>query len=393
MRVTICCDRNAPAEMVRDAVAVGRALMEHGHSIAFVAGDPVTLVESAGSWIPTDLYEAPTRRTPPNLVMKPPVPDGFADFMALAGFDDKATLAVLVAMWHQQLLTLKPDAIIGFYAPTVWLAGPSIAPTYALGSGLMLPPVLGTSFPRFLADSTPLADEAFMLANANAALLRYGQPELAGLLEVFDRCTAILYGVPGFDPYLRFRKTQSTGLLGEQPTPTVPPAKERLAVLLDVYCPNIEQIVLAVGSLTDIPVDICVSGATTGMRRFLEQQSHVKVWTNYASLLAEAATATALVHHGVQDVAQRCISLGRPQFIVPWTLEQQVFGSTVQWMGFTWSKNPNTSLEDLAGSFKAFLRDPALAVAAQHHARQLADTNLPDALPGIIERIEARGRV
>jgi hypothetical protein len=392
MRVAICCDQGAPAEMVRDSLTVGRALMERGHTVAFIAGDPVTLVESAGSWIPNDLYEAPLRRAVPNLVMKPPVPDGFADLMAIAGFDDKATLVVLASLWHRQLLALKPDAIIGFYTPVLWLVAPAHAPTFALGSGLMLPPVLGTSFPRLSVDSTPLADESLMLANANAALLRYGQRQWAALSEVLDRCGSILYGVPAFDPYLQFRQAPSTGLLGEEPTPTVPPAKERLAVFLDVYCPNVEQIILAVASLEDIPVDICVSGATTGMRRFLEQQAHVKVWKDYSSLLSEAATASALVHHGVQDVAQRCVSLGRPQLIIPWTREQEIFNATVQWMAFTWTKPPSTSLEDMSGTFSALLRDTALTVAAQHHARQLASTNLPNALPGIIERIEGHGR-
>jgi hypothetical protein len=163
-------------------------------------------------------------------------------------------------------------------------------------------------------------------------------------------------------------------------------------VFLDVYCPNIEQIILAVASLDGIPVDVCVSGATTGMRRFLEQQPHVKVWKDYSTLLAEAASATALVHHGVQDVAQRCISLGRPQLLIPWTREHEAFNATVQWMAFTWTKPPSTPLEDMAGTLSALLRDPSLTVAAQHHARQLASTNLPDALPGIIERIEGLGR-
>jgi hypothetical protein len=353
MRAVICCDQGAPAEMVRDALTVGRALMERGHTVVYIVGDPVALVEAAGSWTPNDLYQAPVRRAGPNLVMKPPTMDGFADLMATIGFDDKQTLVALAALWNRQLLTVKPDAIIGFYTPVLWLVGPSHAPTFALGGGLTLPPVL------------------------------------AALSEILDRCTSILYGVPAFDPYLQVRRVLSTGLLGEEPTPTVPPAKERLAVFLDVYCPNIEQIILALASLEDISIDVCVSGATAGMRRFLEQHPNVKVWKDYASLLAEAPSSSALVHHGVQDVAQRCISLGRPQLIIPWTREQEILNASIQWMSFTWSKSPSVSLDEMAGTFSAILRDHSLTVAAQHHARQLADANLPDALPGIIEQIEA----
>src|SRR5262245_25666890 len=157
MRVVICCDQGTPSELVRNALTVGKALMERGHTVAYVVGDPVTLVYHAGSWTPNELCQAPVPRAVPGLVMKRPNMDGFADLMAITGFDDKATLLALASLWDRQLQTLKPDAIIGFYTPVLWLVGPAHAPTYALGSGLTLPPVLGTSFPRLSVDSTPLA--------------------------------------------------------------------------------------------------------------------------------------------------------------------------------------------------------------------------------------------
>jgi hypothetical protein len=388
MRVVICCDQQPPAEMLRDSVTIAKALLERGHSVSFIVGDPVSLVEAAGSWVPDDIYEAPARRAPPNAIKKSPIVDGFADVMAVFGFDDKATLIVLASLWHRQLLALKPDVIVGFYTPVLWLVGPSVAPTFALGSGLMLPPLSGTSFPRLSSDSTPLADEKIMTANANAALKRIGQKPLVSLSEVLGRCTSILYGVPAFDPYLQLRRTPSAGLLGEEPKPTVPPPKERLAAFLDIYCPDIEQILFAISGVENIPIDVCVSGATSGIRQFLAQQPNIKLWTDYASLLACAANATALVHHGVQDVGQRCISLGRPQLLIPWTYEQEMFLKSVGWMDFTWVKRPGTSLQEMIGTLAAIPHQVSIAVAAQHRARELANTKLPDALPTIIQRVE-----
>jgi UDP:flavonoid glycosyltransferase YjiC (YdhE family) len=165
-----------------------------------------------------------------------------------------------------------------------------------------------------------------------------------------------------------------------------------LAVFLDAYCPNVEQIVLAIGSLDDVPVDVCISGATTGMRRYLEQQPNVKVWKDYATLLAQAASATALVHHGVQDVAQRCTSLGRPQIVIPWTREQDIFSHATEWMGFSSIVYPTTPIEEMAAGLREALLDQSLTVSAQHHARELASTHLPDALPHIVEQIEASAR-
>src|SRR5262249_2600243 len=125
------------------------------------------------------------------------------------------------------------------------------------------------------------------------------------------------------------------------------------------------------------------------MRRFLEQQPHVKVWKDYATLLEQAVNGSAIVHHGVQDVAQRCISLGRPQLLFPWTQEQKIFDASTRWMAFSWQKEQAVPVQEIADTLRGLLRDTSLVVAAQHHARQLANTNLPDALPGIIERIEA----
>lgn len=392
MRVVICYDQDVPSELIRDALTVGKALTENGHTVAYVVGDPVTFVDYAGSWTPNELHQAPVMRSPPHLVMKRAPIDGFADLMASAGFDDKQTLMTLTSVWHRQLDMLKPDVIVGLFTPVLWLVGPFYAPTVALGNGLTLPPVLGTSFPRLSVDSTPLADEDLMLANANATLARFGRPSLAALSDVVAGCTSILYGLPAFDPYLQLRRTVTTGLLGEQPSSTIPPAEQRLAAFLDVHCPGIEMIILAVAGFDQIPVDIYVSGITPSMRRFLEQQPHITVWSEHTALLEQADKASALVHHGVQDVAQRCVSLGRPQLIIPWTREQEILNYMVGWMAFSWMKPPTVPIDEMAGTLRDLLRDSSLSVAAQHHARQLANANMPDALPGIVERIKSLAR-
>ncbi|HKV00039.1 MAG TPA: hypothetical protein VJR58_32380 [Vineibacter sp.] len=392
MRVLICYDQDVPSELIRDALTVGKALMENGHTVVYAVGDPVTFVDYAGSWTPNELHQAPVLHAPPHLVMKRAPVDGFADQMAAAGYDDKQTLMTLTSVWHRQLDMLKPDVIVGFSTPVLWLVGQFYAPTVALGNGMALPPVLGTSFPRLSVDSAPLADEAMMLANANATLARFGHPSLAALSDVIAGCTSILYGLPTFDPYLQLRRSVTAGLLGEQPSPIVPPAEQRLAVSLDVHCPGIEMIILAVAGFDQIPLDIHVSGATTSMRRFLEQHPHITVWNEHAALLEQAVKASALVHHGVQDVAQRCLCLGRPQLIIPWTREQEILNYMVGWMAFSWMKPPTISIEEMAGTLRDLLRDSSLGVAAHHHARQLANANIPDALPDIIERIERLAR-
>src|SRR6185436_1450102 len=228
----------------------------------------------------------------------------------------------------------------GLLSPILWLVGPAHCRTIALGSGYSLPPALGSSFPRFSMDSTPISDEQLMLANANAVLARYGQPEIAMLSEVLTRCEPMLYGLSYFDPYIQLRNQLSAGVIGPLPAPELPPVERRVAAFLDVNCPGIETLVLALAGFgsegspgaaasgpakgpsprsASIAVDVCITGATVAMRRHLEEQHNVTVWHDYFSMAEKIARASIVVHHGVQDIAQHSMAVGRPQIMVPWT--------------------------------------------------------------------------
>jgi len=171
-------------------------------------------------------------RAAPHLVMKRPPIGGYADRLAVLGFDDKQTLMTLASVWNAELTNIQPDAIIGIGTPVLWLVGRAHAPTFAVGNGCMLAPPLGNSFPRLTPNSTPLADDNAMLANANAVLSRMGQPSLATLGELSSDCQPMLYGLSALDPYLQLRSGRTTGLLGTAPNPSPLPERERLVMSL-----------------------------------------------------------------------------------------------------------------------------------------------------------------
>ena len=388
MRVVICCDGDSPFEILRDVLTLGGVLTDNGHWVAFIVGDPVALVDQAGRWIPNSIFQAPQIKPSPQLVMKRPPVDGLADSMAVAGFDDKQTLLTISAVWREQLVLLQPDAIVGVRVPVLWLTGPTVAPTLAMGPGTALPPVLGSSFPRLSADSVELADERQMLGHANAVLARFGRPSLASLSEVMSSCSPLLFGLPIFDPYLQLRRSVTTGVLGELPAPAIPAPEKRVVAFLDAYCPGIETIMLALVGVENVSLDVHVTGAPSGMRRFLEQQPGVKVWTAFGALLEQTAGASVVVHHGAQDVAQYAICAGQPQLVLPWTREQEIFSYMIGWMGLMKTQSPTGSIEEIATTLSNVLRDSSLTVAAQHHARQFSRASMPNALPIMVERVE-----
>jgi hypothetical protein len=396
MHVVIGIDGGVPSELLRDGLRVGNALIARGHTVSYVIGEPLLFLNYGGSLIANNVYQAPVPRVAPPLVMKRPPGEGLADQLAIIGFDELDTIENLAAMWNRLLVTLNPDVVIGIYSPVLWLVAPAHARTFAIGNGLALPPVCGSSFPRLSGESAPLADEEKMLTNANAVLARLRQSPLRVLSDVLGRCHQILYGLSACDPFLQHRKFASRGLLNDEANPIIPPAVERLAMFLDVYCPGIESIVLAIAGATTVPIDVCLAGATTGMRRFLDEQEHVSVWNDFGALLDKTANASALVHHGVQDVTERCLVVGRPQLLMPWTREQNLLVASTSWMGLNWVKSPQASVDDIAGTFRALLNDASLMVAAQHHAHEFAKTKLPNALPRILDEISvaaARRRV
>lgn len=388
MRVAICCEGDSPHEMLRDALLLGGALSGRNHTVHFIAGDPVALVDQAGSWIPSNIHQAPLLKPPPQLVMKRPPVDGLADSMAAAGFDDKRTLLTLASVWHNQLNLVQPDVVVAFGGPVAWLVGPTVAPTLAAGSGMALPPVLGTSFPRLSADSVELADERVMLANANAVLARFGKPSLAALSEVVSNCSTLLYGLPTLDPYLQLRRSITVGALGPMRSPVVPAPEKRVVAFLDAYCPGIETIILALPALQDVRLDIHISRATPGMRRFLEEQPGVEVWADHGELLEQARGARLIVHHGDQDVTQNAIYGGQPQLVFPWTRQQEILTYMIAWMGVMRTQAPTSPIGQISETMRSVLLDSSLHVAAQHHARQFTKVGMPNALPAIIERVE-----
>ena len=394
MRVVICSDSDSPNEMLRDALTLRGALAGRGHLVHFIIGDPVALVDQAGSWIPSNIHQSPVLKPPPQLVMKRPPVDGLADAMAAAGFDDKRILLTLAAVWRDQLGLLQPDVIVAFGAPVAWLVGPTIAPTLAIGSGIALPPVLGTSFPRLSADSVELADERVMLANANAVLARFGKPSLSALSEVVSNCSTLLYGLPTLDPYLQLRRSVTVGALGPIRPPVVPAPEKRVVAFLDAYCPGIETVILAFPALGYVRLDVHITRATSGMRRFLEQQPGVEIWADHGELLEQAGGARLIVHHGDQDIAQSAICGGQPQLLFPWTRQQEILTYMIGWMGVIRTQASTGSIAQISETMRSVLQDSSLIIAAQHHARQFSQVGIPNVLPVIVERVEgmpARG--
>lgn len=389
MRILIASESPTIASLMRDASRIGTELQAQGHEIVYAMADPVAFAEQEPSSAPKSVVPVPLLREPAELILKRRPAAGFDDAMAISGFANAVHLQALCRAWSKQLQLVRPDAIIGFAAPLLWLVGPVFAPSFAAGAGDNLPPLIGTGFPRLSAMAAPLAADHVMVANANLVLAELGARPIEQLNEVVSRCGQLLYGLPWLDPHLQLRPQKSLGMLAKPGSPGPVPRKKRLAAFLDVFSPNIEAWLLSMAGCDEVDSEIFLIGATAGMRRFLKQQSNVKVVDDFSELAAHLPEMTGVIHHGDADIAELALAAGISQFVLPFMPHQQTLVTNFEWMGSVAKATPSDAIVKNAEMINWFAGNASLVVHARHHARQLHSTDIAAALPPIIEQIES----
>ena len=378
-RILIGWESGTSSTLLWDAATIGRTLSEAGHEIHYALGDPIAFLEFGEPGPYRHLWQAPTVPGAPQLLMRPPKVASLSDLMALAGFNRAARLTTLAQIWAGLIETLAPAAIIAIGAPVLTMVGPTRAPTLLSGDNQALPPILHGAFPRQAADIAPVTALADMVDNANAALSAIGGRPIDVLADLHSRCREIRYGLSLLDPYLPLRRGPSLGLLGGAAPFTLPPIEPRLAVYLDVNCPNIEAFAVALAGLEGMSADVCIKGAPEGMSRYLAGQAQLRYFDSYTALAAQTDAATCIIHHGVPRLAELALTAGRQQLIVPWTGEHSWLLGALKTLGVAWEKAPTASLAEIATTMIGLPNDASAAANARHVGQQLADLQMEDA--------------
>ncbi len=109
-----------------------------------------------------------------------------AEILFNCGYLEPSALRGMVAGWRDLYAVLRPDLVVGDFAPTALLAARSMGlPGAAVGNGFYMPPA-GRPLPSWQqAPPARLASsEARMLATANAVLAEFGAPAYAHAAQV-----------------------------------------------------------------------------------------------------------------------------------------------------------------------------------------------------------------
>src|SRR5690606_2236089 len=96
-------------------------------------------------------------------------PAGMADILARVGMDDPALVAAMIRGWEQLFAAIRPDVIVGDFAPFLHLAVRDRLPLVAIGTGFGLPPADMPALPALI-EGPPGIDQQALVERLNESL-------------------------------------------------------------------------------------------------------------------------------------------------------------------------------------------------------------------------------
>lgn len=353
--------------------ALVTALCARGHAVTFIARD-AERARGVFGHLPVTLESAPWDSTPPALRIASP--NSFAEVLWNSGFAARETLTDRLRRWRERLAAARPDVIVADYSPTAVLAGHHLLGirTIASGNGFYLPPALRPLPPlRYWqpADREGLArSEAALLANLNAALLALGGRAVPSVVDAILTGESFLQSFEEFDhayarpdtDYLGAYPSASFGLDPEWPTGDGP----KLFAYLEpsVLLPDL----LAAFAALDVRVCLYAPGAEPALAA---HSARVTWMPGPVALARAAAEADAYVSNANINSMMAFLLAGKPQLVVPYTLEKYLVGRRLEILGAGLSA-PRRNAGDLVAKLRAVLTQRQYRRAAERFASKYA---------------------
>lgn len=308
---------------------VADALAAEGHEPVFAIRDLVTPAERLrGTRWP--VFQSPI----PMGILDPVAPrfqpGSFADLLAMANFNSAVELDRLMRAWDLLLHAIRPDLVVGEYAPLLALATHGRIPSLMMGHGYLLPPAHLPQFPVFDYAQRPVASPDAMLQIVQAVQRERGMPQAPTLPAAVggDRGFVTAYSVT--DPYAALRKVPAVGPL-ERYAPAPPPAQRRVyAYLAANYRPLRQVLDALVGAR--LPGSVFVKRMTPPLRQFLAERG-LQVLDRPPPLEQAVREASVVIHHGGIATACACLGIGRPQMLWPAVTDQAVTARQLDQLG------------------------------------------------------------
>jgi rhamnosyltransferase subunit B len=247
---------------------------------------------------------------------------GMADILARLGMDDPLIVRVMIDGWRRLFSTIRPDLVVGDFAPFLLMAARGRLPSVSVGPGFSAPPETMDSFPALLPNADGV-DQAALLATVNAGLAEAGDAPLDALPALFAADRSVVATFTELDPYAAWR----TGPLA-LPDSIDPAVKRGSGEEVFVYLPEMVPADTPLWrglALSGLKVRVHIALASPKLRDAVA--GHGLTIEPYPLPFAEiAGRARLLVSHGGHGFVAAGLAAGLPQVVCHYDLEKLVHG-------------------------------------------------------------------
>jgi UDP:flavonoid glycosyltransferase YjiC (YdhE family) len=364
---------------------LAQALNVRGHRMSVASRNPATAAAAPGQPF-AEILLPPTYRLP----QRPRTPTlTYAQVIADGGMTDAPAAIALVRAWLAIFDRVKPEAIVAEHAPLSLLAAHvARLPVAMLGPPFMVPPAT-KPLPSLLpwteaSDADRAAADAPADAVVREACRTFGAPRLDGLAALLATAYPCLTTWPELDHHGPRRGATYYGPLSGfagQARPAWPKAPgPRLFVYLPFDYPRAGELVQAIAGLGWPTIWHSVRPPAA------ELPPHMRFSPEPVDLqhiLGEAALLVGRAGHGT---ACRAIAMGRPQLMLPDTLETMLvarqvaanrLGAVATAPG---AAGIRAALEQLAGDSSIAAAAAAMRTRYGRYQPELAAAQLADAI-------------
>lgn len=308
---------------------VASALEAAGHEVVWAVRSPVNAHTFLGAGrILQAPYVHPT--------WNPPRPgakvSSLGDVLATVGYADPRVLGGTLASWDSLLDLVRPDLMVSDFAPTATLAARGRVRHVRIGDRFTLASADRPRFPPFRRTGASVPEEQ-LLAVVSEVQRRRGGPTPSTLPAAFRAERSFLCMSPelDYDPSADGPDLEHAGPIVDLPQPmSDPPAADWFAYLSATH-PSTVAVLRALVSVRQTGVGYVRDASPPFLERF--RSLGLELSPTPLSVEVHAGRARRVIHHGGHSTAELCLSLGRPQLVVPRHAEQALTGRALVRLG------------------------------------------------------------
>jgi len=361
-------------------LTLARELARRGHEPIFALRE-LTHIDSVLRDEPFRVFQAPVWVAK---ISGLPQPIGFAETLMRLGFLHPPALTGLCRGWRNLVDTLAPKLLLFDYAPTALLATRGLGLRRVLfGASFSVPPRT-EPIPTYRSwrvepGARILEAERVVLAGANAALKRLGEPPMSRLADLLDTEDAIIAASEEFDQYpgrTGARYWGSVANLDKGVPPRWPTSgKKRIFAYVKPHFRDFGKVLTALRAI-DAAVVIHAPGlAVNDVRTYTAANI---AFSDAPVRMTDVCQGCDLVicHSGASTV-ESLVTAGKPLLLLPQHLEQMMTAKRVEELGAGLVADFERPSPDYLRLVRRLLDEPSFTHAAQTVARRHASADDP----------------